>query len=244
MTSFENLIQRASIPELKEALRQFQTRCPQSHELAQCLSGTLELEERNSKDGLRQVVEGVCESFEECRDLVSELLGCDEDEFPRRSWILNSDSEGEEGPELKYVRRKGKKIGKRKGDLLSSPPIPAKQKKTKSSHGHDEIALLPSKVPTWWPDLNAIQNKTKILRSSPAAPQKKKRTIAEIFEADRQRRELEAQQEAERRRHEIEIQAKCARCKAFFLTDDNWKNSCAFHPGELDLDTSFLEVAG
>jgi hypothetical protein len=52
--------------------------------------------------------------------------------------------------------------------------------------------------PSRWPDISVVQRKSETSSSSPAAPPKRKRTIAEIFEADRQRREAEAVQEAER----------------------------------------------
>jgi hypothetical protein len=230
MTSLDTLIQGASIPELKEALRQFEARCPRSNELSQMLLGLLESKEKNSKAGLRRVVEGVCESFEECGEIVRELLG-DEDEFPGRSCILNFRS-GEEGDsENEATRRKSKQKGKRKRDLLSSPLKRKEMKTVKNTH-QDESALLPPEIPSGWPNLSMVQNKNRTSSSSSAAPPKRKRIIGEIFEADRQRRELEAQQEAERRRHEREIQARCAQCKAFFLTDDNWHDSCVFHSGE------------
>jgi len=231
MPSFELPIQGASIPELKEALRLFQNRCPQSNDLAQLLSGTLDLDEKGSKEGLRKVVEGVCESFTECQTVVDELLNIDEDEFPRRSYILDGSPEEGSDYETEITRRKrGKR--KRGGDLLSSPPKPMKQKKLKKDTEQGVDALLPQKIPGWWPDLSIVQSKSKGSGLSTVAPPKRKQTIAEIFEADRQRRELEAQEEAERRRHEIEIQATCAQCKRFFLTNDNWKGSCVFHPGE------------
>jgi hypothetical protein len=185
------------------------------------------------------VVEGVYESFEECQWILEELLGGDEDEFPGRSCVLDGSQDEEENSEGEVA--KVKKVKKRKRDLLSSPVKP-KEKKVKSeikSHipTDEKSALLPSKIPSWWPDTSVIQKKRENSSSrpspapAPSAP-KRKRTIAEIFEADRQRREAEALQEAERRRHEREIQATCAQCKSFFLTDDNWANSCVFHSGE------------
>jgi hypothetical protein len=59
MHSLKILVGSASIPELKEAIRQFEARCPWSNELSQNLSGILLFEEKNSRDGLRGVVE-VC----------------------------------------------------------------------------------------------------------------------------------------------------------------------------------------
>ena len=230
METIERLIQGASIPELKEALRQFQTRCPQSNDLAQLLFDTLDFEEKVSKEGLRRVIEGVCESFTECPEVVDELLNIDEDESPRRSYTLDASSEEGSENETETTRKTGRKR-KRSEDLLSSPPKLVNQKKRKEARCGN-APLLPQMVPSWWPDMSVLQSKSKTSRV--AAPQKKKQTIDEIFEADRLRRELEAQQEIERRRHELKIQATCAQCKSFFLTDDNWKDSCVFHPGELN----------
>jgi hypothetical protein len=243
MHSLTKLVEGASIPELKEAIRLFQARCPGSNELSQNLSGILQFEEKDSTDGLRGVIKGVCEAFQECRGILEELLGGDEDaqeEFSR-SWVLDGSQEEGDGFELKMVRTKSKKNGKRKRDILSSPPKPKKMKKVKSAindsaqrHGGSKL-LLPEIIPSWWPDVSIVQNKRNISSSSSALPSsesKRKRTIEEIFEADIQRREVEALKEIERRRYEAEIQAQCAQCKAHFLTDENWMGSCVFHPGE------------
>jgi hypothetical protein len=180
---------------------------------------------------LKVFVRALKSVVQECGEIVRELLG-DEDEFPGRNCILNFSS-GEEGDsEIEATRRKSKQKGKRKRDLLSSPLKRKEMKKVKNTHQNEKTALLPPKIPSWRPNLPMVQNKNRTSSSSSAAPPKRKRIIGEIFEADRQRRELEAQQEAERRRHEREIQARCAQCKAFFLTDDNWHDSCVFHSGE------------
>lgn len=241
MNSLTKLVEGASIPELKEAIRLFQARCPGSNELSQNLSGILQFEERNSREGLRGVVEGVCEAFQECREILEGLLDGDENEEGlSKSWVLDGSQEEEEGSELEMARTKSKKNGKRKRDILSSPPKPKKVKKVKSAISNstrqdEKSTLVPRKIPSWWPDISIVQKKSNISSSSSAPPSsasKRKRTIEEIFEADRQRREAEAREEAERRRHEAEIRAECAQCKAHFLTDENWEGSCVFHPGE------------
>jgi hypothetical protein len=234
MNSLRSLVEGASIPEL-EAIRQFEARCPGSNELSRNLSDILLFEEKNSRDELRSVVEGVCEKFGECPWILEELLGGDEDELPGRSCVLDGSQDKEENSEGEVPRKR--KIKKRKRDLLASPPKGKEMKKAKSeaksrTPRDDKSTLLPSKIPSWWPDNSVVQRESKTSSSSPAAPPKRKRTIAEIFEADRKRREAEAVQEAERRRYEREMQATCAQCKSFFLTDDNWENSCVFHSGE------------
>jgi hypothetical protein len=219
MTSLRNLIQSASIPELKDLLRLFESRCPRSHTFSQEFQGSVSIEERGTRKFLSGMVEGICERFEECKEAADELLNVDSDEFPRRSWVLDG-NEKESESENENVKRKK---GKRKRDLLSSPLKPKARKKVKSTVQAEPGVLLPSTIPSWWPDISVIQNESKTSSSSPApaSASKRKRTIDEIFEADRQRRELEALQEAERQRREREIQATCAQCKAFFLTDDN-----------------------
>jgi hypothetical protein len=113
MNSLTILVEGASIPELKEAIRLFQARCPGSNELSQNLSGILQFEEKNSREGLRGVVEGVCEAFHECREILEELLDGDEDaEEVSRSWVLDGSQE-EDGSELEMARTKSKKNGKR-----------------------------------------------------------------------------------------------------------------------------------
>ena len=239
MNSLTKLVKGASIPELKEAIRLFQAKCPGSNELSQNLSGILQFEEKDSRDGLRGVVEGVCEAFQECREILEGLLDGDEDEEVSKSWVLDGSQEEDDDSELEMARRKSKKNGKRKRDILSSPPKP-KIKKVKSTSSNstqrdEKSKLLLPKIPSWWPDISIVQKKSNISSSSSAPPSsasKRKRTIEEIFEADRQRREAEAREEAERRRHDIEIRAKCAQCKAPFLTDQNWVGSCVFHPGK------------
>jgi hypothetical protein len=241
MSSLTKLIEGASIPELKEAIRLFQARCPGSNELSQNLSGILQFEEKDSRDGLRGVVEGVCEAFQECREILEGLLGGDEDEEEvSRSWVLGGSQEEEDVSELEMARRKSKKNGKRKRDILSSPPKTKKVKKVKSTisdstQGDEKSKPLLAKIPSWWPDITIVQkkgNNSSSVLALLSTASKRKRTIEEIFEADRQRREEEAREEAERRRHEAEIRATCAQCKAHFLTDENWEGSCVFHPGE------------
>ena len=243
MNSFTKLVEGASIPELKEALRLFQARCPGSNELSQNLSGLLQFEEKDSRDGLRGVVEGVCEAFQECRDILEGLLDGDEDEEEvSRSWVLDGSQEEEGDSELEMARKRGNKNVKRKRDILSSPPKPKKFKKVKgtissSTQGDEKSKSLLPKIPSWWPDISIVQKKSNISssRSAPlSSASKRKRTIEEIFEADKQRREAEAREEAERLQHEAEIWAKCAQCKAPFFTDENWVGSCVFHPGKWD----------
>ena len=203
----------------------------------------MQFEERNSREGLRGVVEGVCEAFQECKEILEELLGGDEDEEEvSRSWVLDGSQEEEGDSELEMARKRSKKNGKRKRDILSSPPKPEKFKKVKSTisnstQGDEKSKLLLPKIPSWWPDISIVQKKSNISSSSSAPlslASKRKRTIEEIFEADKQRREAEAREEAERLKHEAEIWAKCAQCKAPFFTDENWVGSCVFHPGKWD----------
>jgi hypothetical protein len=241
MNSLAKLIEGASIPELKEAIRLFQARCPGSNELSQNLSGILQFEEKNSREGLRGVAEGVCEAFQECREILEGLLAGDEDEEEvSKSWVLDGSQEEEDDSELEMARRKSKKNGKRKRDIFSSPLKPKKFKKVKSTIsnstlGEEKSRLLLPKIPSWWPDISFVQNSSNISSSSSAplsSASKRKRTIEEIFEADRQRRDVEAREEAKRLKHEAEIWAKCAQCKAPFFTDENWVGSCVFHPGK------------
>jgi hypothetical protein len=243
MNSLTKLIEGASIPELKEAIRLFQARCPSSNELSQNLIGILQFDEKDSRDGLRGVVEGVCEAFQECREILEKLLGGDEDEEGiLKSWVLDGSPEEEDDSELEMAGKRSNKNGKRKRDILSSPPKPKKFKKVKSTisnstQGDEKSKPSRPKPPSWWPDISIVQKKSNISSSSSAplsSASKRKRTIEEIFEADRQRREEEAREEAERLKHEAEIWAKCAQCKAPFFTDENWVGSCVFHPGKWD----------
>ncbi len=168
-------------------------------------------------------------------------MGGDEDEEEvSRSWVLGGSQDEEVDSEHELVRKRNKKNDKRKRDILSSPPKPKKVKKVKSTISNstqrdEKSTLVPRQIPSWWPDISIVQEKSNISSSSSASPSsasKRNRTIEEIFEADRQRREVEAREEAERRRHEAEIRAKCAQCKAPFFTDENWVGSCVFHPGK------------
>ena len=57
------------------------------------------------------MVEGICETFEECRTAVDEILNADEDEFPRRSYILDGNQKEGTDSEVEAMKR-GKKRGK------------------------------------------------------------------------------------------------------------------------------------
>jgi hypothetical protein len=241
MNLLTKLIEGASIPELKEAMRLFHARCPGSNELSQNLIGILQFDEKDSRDGLRGVVEGVCEAFQECREILEELLGGDKDEEGiSKSWVLDGSQEEEYDSEVEMARKRSNRNSKRKRHILSSPPKPKKFKKVKSTISNstqrdEKSELLLPKIPSWWPDISIVQKQSNISSSSSApssSASKRKKTIEEIFEADRQRREAEAREEAERRKHEAEIWAKCAQCKAPFFTDENWVGSCVFHPGK------------
>lgn len=230
MASLQTLIQSASTPELKALLTLFKSRCPRSNELSQRLQGSFPVQERGSKEFFSHVVEEICDKFPECKEAAYEILTVDEDELPDRSWVLDGSQEESE-LEAELVRKKKKK---RKRDLLSSPLKQKERKKVKGTSDEKKSTLLPPTIPGWWPDVSVVQNKSRTLSACTAPPSaaKKKRTIEEIFEVDRQRREAEALQEAERLAHEKEIQATCAQCKKFFLTDDNWDDSCVFHSGK------------
>ena len=113
MNPLTKLVEGASIPELKEALRLFQAKCPGSSELSQNLSGILQFEDRNSREGLRGVVEGVCEAFQECREILEGLLGGDEDEEEvSRSWVLDGSHEDEGDSELEMQEKGAIRMGR------------------------------------------------------------------------------------------------------------------------------------
>jgi hypothetical protein len=160
MNSLTKLVEGASIPELKEAIRLFYSRYPSSNELSQNLIGILQFDEKDSRDGLRGVVEGVCEAFQECREILEKLLGGDEDEEGiSKSWVLDGSQEEEDDSEVEMARRKSKKNGKRKRDILSSPLKSKKFKKVKSTisnstQGDEKSKPSRPKPPSWWPDIS------------------------------------------------------------------------------------------
>jgi hypothetical protein len=231
--NLQALISSASVPELKEALRIFEARGSESREFSQNLLGRVTPEERKDRDVLRNVVKSICERFEECREVVEELLGVDEDEYPRRDFTLDECDEEEREYEVEAVRRKRKKI-----DSLSPPTRQTKKiqfdfkNRTAINEKDTPFQTTPSQGTA---KESCIQSKTSTPSQSapPSSAPKRKRTIAEIFEADKQRREREALQEAQRLKEEAEIRATCAQCGKFFLTDDNPDSSCVFHSGEL-----------
>jgi hypothetical protein len=234
---WQQAIEEASVPELKDILRMIETRHVEGEKLCEKLK---------NRD-LRDVLKEVCERFSDCREFVeSVLMEESEDEMTLAKKLLldESDSAVETAEERAIMR-------KRKTESYSrSPRIGAKKIKRTPVYDSEHTTNNPkpkdrrpelrggSKRPTITDPVSFSHTSTKIT-DIPTPPPKKK-TIAEIFAAEEKRREEEAQQVEEMKKACQEYggiyldpwMARCARCGEFYDKRSNNLPSCVFYTGE------------
>jgi len=254
ISGWQNAIEDASVPELKDIFRMIETRHVEGRQLCK------ELRNSNEDLDLRDILGRVCERFDECREFVeSVLMDESEDEMTLAKKVLLDESDGvlesseASADERAITRRReaeSESHSPRKGaKKIKRVKVNGNERTTKNSNAKDKAPDLRdgNKRPRMT-DLDQLaisfsRSNTEITAPSPSIPTvpPKKKTIAEIFATDEKRREEEAQKEEEMKKACQEYggvyldpwMARCARCGEFYDKRNNHLKSCIFHTGKI-----------